>query len=79
VDKAFERATAMGSPAVVLLGDEGTIEVKWLGAGGGDRRQAEEAALVRELREYYPSTSSFQNDGRGVAKPADAADTPSEA
>jgi histidyl-tRNA synthetase len=50
LEKIFERATAMGSPAVVLVGDggEGRHAVKLLASG--ERRELTETELVHELR-----------------------------
>ncbi len=54
-DRVLERANAAGSPAVVFLGEEelasGTYSLRLMASG--ERRQVDEAALARELRQLY--------------------------
>jgi histidyl-tRNA synthetase len=64
LDKAFERAAAAGSPAVVIVGEgePPTIEVKWMATG--ERRQLTEAELLREMLAHDPMFEPFQRGGR---------------
>jgi histidyl-tRNA synthetase len=57
LDKAIERATAMGSPAVVLV-DGDNLTVRW--TASGVRRTADEAELIAELRAFFPLFELFQ-------------------